>query len=62
MKNKDFRKKQGVKEWSRCYLCNNKAQAKCNDCRSNICNDCKSNLNKTKCYKCDIIEIKEIAQ
>lgn len=51
MNNRDYRKKNGVKELDKCYLCNNKAQTICLGCGLKICNDCKEK-NK-KCYKCN---------
>lgn len=60
MNNKVYRKKNGVKELDKCYLCNNKAQLKCKLCTENICNDCRSLLDNKKCYKCDVLEVKEL--
>lgn len=60
MKNRDYRKKQGIREKDKCYLCNNKAQMKCSRCKGKICNDCRSMNDNHKCYKCDVLEVEKL--
>jgi hypothetical protein len=52
------RKRHGIKENDRCYMCNNKAQRKCSKCKQKICNNCQSKKNGL-CYKCDIIDLEK---
>lgn len=46
-----MRKRKGISEIDKCYLCNNKAQDKCPMCFQPLCNRCMSEV-KPFCYKC----------